>query len=244
VSEVLAVFGGGKGSLGENFLTHAVETYYGDNVVSFSLDNGYDCTDPGAMQVARDITARVMQHDNDNELHIVNFVGMMDNGKIVDYSYDSFKRMMFTNLYSLFVIAKIFMPLLAENNGRFITIGSNAGEMGFTGMGAYCATKFAVQGFIQCMAKEMAPFNVPVNVVNPGAFEFGASTMSSLQVGQFMEQTGKSQGEVETMLTSRIPMKRLATNEDLNSMLIALLVNYPRYYTGQAISLSGGMVMG
>jgi 2-keto-3-deoxy-L-fuconate dehydrogenase len=178
------------------------------------------------------------------DLHMVNFVGMMDNGKIVEYSYDDFKRMMFVNLYSLFVIAKTFMPLLAQNNGRFITIGSNAGEMGFTGMAAYCSTKFAVQGFIQCMAKEMASFDVPVNVVNPGAFAKGSSKMATLQVEQFQAQTGKAEAQVTEMLTGRIPMKRLATNDDLNSVLLALLLEYPRYYTGQAVSLSGGMVMG
>jgi NAD(P)-dependent dehydrogenase (short-subunit alcohol dehydrogenase family) len=150
---------------------------------------------------------------------------------------------MTTNVDTLFLIAQAIFPALANGRGRFVTMGSNAGEQGFTGMAAYCASKFAVQGLVQVLAKEFAPYNVPVNVVNPGAFSPESSKMSAVQLGQFMESTGKSQGEVLDMLTSRIPMKRLATNDDLNRVLFALLNQYPRFYTGQQVSLSGGQVM-
>jgi 2-keto-3-deoxy-L-fuconate dehydrogenase len=235
----LVILGGGKNSLGEQFEIYARAPY--SCVFNFNLDNGFDCTDPVQMMIAAKTVAAAI--DKDTELHIVNFVGMMDNGKVVDYDNERFKRMMFVNIYSLFVVAKAFIELLAEHHGRFITLGSNAGEMGFTGMSAYCTTKHAAQGFIKCMAKEMAPYDVPCNIVNPGAFENGSSRMSTVQVEQFMDETGKTEDEVNAMLTSRIPMKRMATNLDLNRVLFALLNHYPTYYTGQAVSLSGGMVM-
>jgi 3-oxoacyl-[acyl-carrier protein] reductase len=231
--------GGGKNSLGGSFEIYARGAYR--SVATFNLDNGFDCTDPVQMMIATKMVDASL--DADTELHIVNFVGMMDNGKIVDYDNERFKRMMFVNIYSLFVVAKAFTELLATHHGRFITIGSNAGEMGFTGMSAYCTTKHAAQGFIKCMAKEMAPHDVPCNIVNPGAFASGSSKMSTVQVEQFMGETGKTADEVNEMLTSRIPMKRMATNLDLNRVLFVMLNNYPTYYTGQAVSLSGGMVM-
>jgi NAD(P)-dependent dehydrogenase (short-subunit alcohol dehydrogenase family) len=240
--KVLVVFGGGEGSLGDSFLDfEAGESAIYRRIINFSLPQ-CDCTSEKTLQAIAPTVHDLLAHDS--ELHVVNFVGMMDNGKIEGFTLKQFERVMTVNLHSLFLIAKAMMPLLTTHQGRFITMGSNSGEQGFTGMSAYCASKFAVQGFVQCMAKECAPFNVPVNVVNPGAFALGSSAMSTLQVEQFMTTTGKTYDEVMEMLTSRIPMKRLATNDDLNSTLHALLNVFPRFYTGQSVSLSGGQVMG
>lgn len=237
----LVVFGGSAGSLGGEFVSYisTVDAY--DRVMVFDAKDGYDCTDDSIAHVVKEEIARSL--DDNDVLHVVNFVGMMDNGLIENYDRNSFKRMMFVNLYSLFSIAQVTIPMLKTHRGRFITLGSNAAEMGFTGMSAYCATKHAAHGFIKCMAKELAPFNVPVNIVNPGAFNPNSSSMSKIQVEQFMEQNKMTEDEVIKMLTSRIPMKRLATNADLNRTLYALLLMMPEYFTGQAISLSGGMVM-
>ena len=240
MNKVLAVFGGGPGSLGDNFLNWVSTKDEYRRIINFSLPQ-VDCTNDNTMRSVASQTSEWLSRDD--ELHCVNFVGMMDNGKILEYSVERFQRVMEVNLTTLFHIAHNFIPLLTSHNGKFVTIGSNAGEQGFTGMAAYCSSKFAVQGFIQCMAKELAPFNVPVNVVNPGAFSPESSLMSEVQVEQFKETTGKSDEEIIEMLTSRIPMKRLATNADLNQVLFALLNMYPRFYTGQAVSLSGGQVM-
>lgn len=238
--KALLVFGGGHDSLGERLLMHETLGNTYTVIRDFSLPE-YDLTNQDDVYKAvRDFRDGLRDID---ELHVVNFVGMMDNGKIREYSLERFQKVMDVNLNSLFLVAKAVMPFLETYRGRFVTIGSNAGEQGFTGMAAYCSSKFAVQGFIQCMAKECAPFNVPVNVVNPGAFHPSASRMSRVQVAQFMEQSGKNAEEVMDMLTSRIPMKRLATHADLCELLHALLNEYPRFYTGQAVSLSGGQVM-
>jgi sorbitol-6-phosphate 2-dehydrogenase len=246
MNKSLIVFGGGPSSLGETFFNSTIRKYIPS--FNYNINNGTDCTIPDAVEAACSEASMYLdrlkntKHEIE-ELHIVNFVGMMDTGFITEFSDEQFQKITDTNLRSLFLIAKFSIPLLAQYNGRFVTLGSNAGEQPFSGMSAYCATKYAVQGFVKCMAKEMARFNVPCNVVNPGALSPESSMMSSIQVEQFKNETGKSQEEVMEMLTSRIPMKRLCTATDLESLILALLNQYPRFYTGQSVSLSGGQVM-
>src|SRR3546814_7737758 len=49
-------------------------------------------------------------------------------------------------------------------------ISSMAGQIGFAGTGAYCASKFALEGMSEALAEELAPFGVRVLIVEPGAF--------------------------------------------------------------------------
>lgn len=234
-------------SLGGEFLRRS--THDGDYLATFGFNlPAWDATDYLIMSAAADKVKEEIGQFADNvglggELHVLNTVGMMDNGGIVSYSTERFVKVMFTNLVSQFVVAKAFIPVMIRNRGRFVQLGSNAGEMGFTGMSAYCASKFGNQGLTQVMAKELAPHNVPVNVINPCAFEPTSSRMSRVQVEQFMEENSMDTQDVLNMLTSRIPMKRLATNDDLQDILKSVF-SAPRFMTGQAISLSGGMVMG
>lgn len=112
---------------------------------------------------------------------VVNNAGYGLIGAIEELSEDEAKRQIDTNFFGVFRVAKAAIPLLkAQGGGHIINIGSVASAHGFPSMGLYAASKFAVAGMTQSMARELAPFGIKATVVEPGGFRtnFGTTSMA------------------------------------------------------------------
>lgn len=115
---------------------------------------------------------------------VVNNAGYGLVGAVEELSEAEAAREMDTNFFGVFRVVKAAIPhLKARGGGSIINIGSVAGARGFPGMGLYCASKFAVAGLSQALAKELAPFGIRVTVVEPGGFRtnFGVASMTWAQ---------------------------------------------------------------
>jgi len=115
---------------------------------------------------------------------VVNNAGYGLVGAVEELTEAEAAREMDTNFFGVFRVVKAAIPhLKARGGGAIINIGSVAGARGFPGMGLYCASKFAVAGLSQALAKELAPFDIRVTVVEPGGFRtnFGAASMAWAQ---------------------------------------------------------------
>ena len=90
----------------------------------------------------------------------------------VEEGEDSEIRAMFeTNVFGLAAMCRAVLPMMrAQNSGTIVNISSMGGVCGFPGIGYYNATKFAVEGLSEAMAKELAPLGVKVLIVEPGPF--------------------------------------------------------------------------
>lgn len=90
----------------------------------------------------------------------------------VEEGEDAEIRAMFeTNVFGLAAMCRAVLPILrAQNSGTIVNISSMGGVCGFPGIGYYNATKFAVEGLSEAMAKELAPLGVKVLIVEPGPF--------------------------------------------------------------------------
>lgn len=88
------------------------------------------------------------------------------------------------NVFGVFTVIRKAMPYLrAQRSGHILNISSIGGFMGgFPGFGAYCATKFAVNGMSESLAEEVRSFGVHVTVVEPGYFRTNFLTDSSIGV--------------------------------------------------------------
>jgi NAD(P)-dependent dehydrogenase (short-subunit alcohol dehydrogenase family) len=76
-----------------------------------------------------------------------------------------------TNVFGMMAVTRAVAPLMREQrDGRIITISSVAGLKGVFGGSIYNSSKFAVEGFVQAIAEELAHFNVHVTAVAPGFF--------------------------------------------------------------------------
>lgn len=110
----------------------------------------------------------------------VNNAGYCLTSAFEEASPDQIKQQFDVNVFGLMNITRAVLPLFrAAGGGRFINIASLAGVMGFPGMSLYAASKFAVVGFSEGLARETAAFGVKVTVVAPSGFrtQFAAGSM-------------------------------------------------------------------
>ncbi len=84
---------------------------------------------------------------------------------------DEIRAMFETNVFGLAAITRAVLPLMrAQKAGAIVNISSQGGFIGFPGVGYYNASKFAVEGLSEALAKEVAPFGIRVLIVEPGPF--------------------------------------------------------------------------
>ncbi len=90
----------------------------------------------------------------------------------VEEGEDAEIRAMFeTNFFGLAAMSRAVLPIMrAQKSGTIVNISSMGGVCSFPGIGYYNATKFAVEGLSEAMAKELAPLGVKVLIVEPGPF--------------------------------------------------------------------------
>lgn len=111
---------------------------------------------------------------------VVNNAGYGNVGSIEDTDISDFRDQIDTNLFGVINVTKAALPVLRmQGSGHFIQFSSIAGRIGPAGRGAYAAAKWGVEGFSECLAKEIEPLGVRVTVIEPGGFRTdfaGAST--------------------------------------------------------------------
>jgi NAD(P)-dependent dehydrogenase (short-subunit alcohol dehydrogenase family) len=84
---------------------------------------------------------------------------------------DEIRAMFETNVFGLAAVTRAVLPLMrAQKAGAIVNISSQGGFIGFPGTGYYSATKFAVEGLSEALAKEVTPFGIKVLIVEPGPF--------------------------------------------------------------------------
>jgi len=84
---------------------------------------------------------------------------------------DEFKKEMDVNLYGVLRTCKAVLPQMRkQRSGHIINISSIGGSVGTAGRTAYSASKFALGGLSECLAKEVSPFGIKITVLEPGQF--------------------------------------------------------------------------
>jgi NAD(P)-dependent dehydrogenase (short-subunit alcohol dehydrogenase family) len=145
---------------------------YGERVRPFALD----VTDVDGAQAA--VAAAV---DAFGGLDVVvNNAGYADLSALEDTSLDRFRAQIDTNLLGVVYLTKAAIPVLREQgSGHIIQISSVGGRVASPGLSAYQAAKWAVGGFSEVVAAEVAPFGVRVTVVEPGGMrtEWASTSM-------------------------------------------------------------------
>jgi 3-oxoacyl-[acyl-carrier protein] reductase len=148
---------------------------------------------------------------------------------LADVTEEEWDDIMSINLKGTFMCSQIFMPyMVSQRYGRIINVSSVWGITGASCEVAYSASKGGVNAFTKALAKELAPSGVTVNAVAPGAVN--TNMLSNLQ-----------EDEVR-MLEDEIPVGRLATPNEISSLIYFLALPESGYITGQIISPNGGWI--
>jgi len=143
---------------------------------------------------------------------------------------EEWKKVIDINLTSTFLISKSAIKKMLKNKfGRVVNITSVVGHTGNLGQTNYAASKAGIIGMSKSLAIEYAKKNITVNCVSPG---FIVSDM-----------TTNIAEKVKLYLTSRIPMGKLGTGEDVSNCVAFLSSEQASYVTGETIHVNGGMYM-
>jgi len=102
---------------------------------------------------------------------LVNNAGYGIMGAIEEATAEEYRPIFETNVFGLIEVTKAVLPILRkQRSGRIVNLSSGAGIAGAAGYGYYNATKFAVEGLSEALAKEVTPLGVRVIIVEPGQF--------------------------------------------------------------------------
>jgi NAD(P)-dependent dehydrogenase (short-subunit alcohol dehydrogenase family) len=137
---------------------------YGDAVLPIRLD----VTDRDA-----DFAAVKQAHDHFGRLDIVvNNAGYGQFGFVEELSEQEARDQIETNVFGALWITQAALPYLrAQRSGHIIQVSSIGGISAFPLVGIYHASKWALEGFSQALAQEVAPFGVHVTLIEPGGFD-------------------------------------------------------------------------
>jgi len=143
---------------------------------------------------------------------------------------DEWKKVIDINLTSTFLLSKYAIKKMLKNKyGRIVNITSVVGHTGNSGQSNYAASKAGIIGMSKSLAIEYAKKNITVNCVSPG-FIVSDMTMNIAD-------------KVKLYLTSRIPMGKLGTGEDVSNCVAFLSSEQASYVTGETVHVNGGMYM-
>lgn len=144
---------------------------YGDHVLPMSLD----VTDRAAVFAAVD-----QAHERFGRLDIVvNNAGYGQFGMIEELSESEIRGQIETNLFGALWVTQSALPYLrAQGSGHFLQVSSIGGISAFPTVGIYHASKWALEGFSQSLAQEVAGFGIKVTLIEPGGFstDWGGSS--------------------------------------------------------------------
>lgn len=92
--------------------------------------------------------------------------------EIVEFTEQSWDRVIDVNIHGLFSVTKALLPsMIKQRSGSIINVSSSVGKVGRARWGAYAVSKFALEGFTQTLADEVRHYNIRVNSVNPGPID-------------------------------------------------------------------------
>ena len=183
------------------------------------------CADIGDCEDCEDIFTALDLCPGSFKLLVAN-AGISKLGLLQDMTPDDWDAMLRTDLSSCFYLSRLAIPrMLRAGGGKLIFISSVWGSRGASCEVAYSAAKGGVNAFTKALAKELAPSNIQVNAIAPGAIDTDMNTWLS--------------EEERSALEEEIPAGRMGLPEEV-AALVCQIAAAPAYLTGNILTLSGG----
>ena len=168
-----------------------------------------------------------------------------DRVPVVDLEEDAFDFIQRVNVKGTFLCCRaVARHMIARGGGgRIINISSVSGKYGVARFAAYCASKFAVRGFTQSLALELAPYQITVNAICPGLL----ATERIDDMAAALAPPGLSANEHRhNMIADTVdstPLGRLPDTSDVANMAAFLASDQAAFITGASPTVDGGMRM-
>jgi meso-butanediol dehydrogenase/(S,S)-butanediol dehydrogenase/diacetyl reductase len=174
---------------------------------------------------------------------LINNAGVITISRLEDLSLADWNKVLAVNTTGAFLCCQAAAAMMREkrNGGRILNAASGQARQGFIYTPHYAASKFGVVGLTQSLAKELAPDRITVNAYAPGIVGSDMWAYNDREWGRLLGDYAP--GELMAEWTSKIPLGRAGTNDDVANLLLFLASEDAGYITGQTINVDGGMFM-
>lgn len=150
---------------------------------------------------------------------------------------EDWDRTMAVNLKSVFLCTKLVVPKMVERGGgAVVSTSSITGTIGSRGQAAYCVSKAGIICFTQCMALELATFNIRVNCICPG---FTDTPMLRNFLAQWFPDSAE-RDKIIQLTQAKAVLNRYGTPQEMAKAALFLVSDDASFITGQALTVDGG----
>ena len=164
--------------------------------------------------------------------------GVVRVGPVETFPDSDYNLLIDVNIKGTHYTCKYAVPYFKKQKyGSIITLASVAAHIGQTAHANYCSTKAAVLGYTRALALDLAPYNVRVNSVSPGATD---TPMLQSDVAKQAKDRGLSYEEVKKEFEEEGVMGRWAKPEEIATGILFLATDESSYMTGADLRLDGG----
>lgn len=182
-----------------------------------------------------DITDENFVHKQLSDLNLyglINNAGIANTKLLHKETYSELSNIIDTNLLGSLNVSNAIIPkMIINKRGKIINIASTLGYRPLSYVGAYSATKAALIQVTKSQSIELARYNICVNALAPGYI------LTDINRDQL-------EGETGDLLKKKIPLKRFATVDELDTIISMLLNTNNTYMTGAVVAVDGGLSTG
>lgn len=134
---------------------------------------------------------------------LVNNAGRTQVGAVEETTDEELRRLFELHFFAPAALTRLVLPIMRrQGGGAIVQMSSVGGQVTAPGFGAYCATKFALEGFTETLADEVRAFGIRTLIVEPGAFRTGlfaaGAPVESAAIPEYADTVGPTRAYVES----------------------------------------------
>ena len=169
---------------------------------------------------------------------LVNNAGFTYNQRHIDSTLDEWRETQAVNVEAMYVLAKFVVPaMIQQKYGRIVNVSSTQSIASEPFVGAYAASKGAINAWSRSLAVDLAEHNILVNVVAPGC------THTEMSIIDGVDETASDYFQQWYVGERKIPLARPGRSEEIANAILFLSGDQCTYITGETLVVDGGLTI-